>query len=81
MIDFDNNEPFFLTIKQNNRVITQKVRPEAADMEMHTDTMYAYNTKGQRLVAFDVGHRLETNIQFIALPWDNDKKLCEVKEI
>ena len=71
MINFDNNEPFFLTIKKDNQLITQKVRPQTAEFEVTNDTVYAQDTHGHKLIAFKNNTNVETNIQFIAVPWNN----------
>ena len=71
MINFDNNEPFFLTIKKDNQLITQKVRPQTAEFEITSDTVYAQDAHGHKLIAFKNSSNVETNIQFIAMPWDN----------
>ena len=80
MIDFDNNEPFFLTIKKDNQLITQKVRPETADFTITSDTVYAQDSRGHRLVAFQGSTNIETNIQFSAMPWERNK-MIEVKKV
>lgn len=80
MIDFDKQEPFFLTIKKNNQLITQKVLPQTATFENTVESVDCYNTKGQKLLNFLTNNRLETNIQFIAIPFDdnNNRTMCQV---
>lgn len=84
MIDFDNQEPFFLTIKQNGYLLTQKVIPQTASFESTEDTVYATGGKNNsKLISFTTNRRLETNIQFIAVPFDtkNHKQiLCTAKQ-
>ena len=79
MINFDNQEPFFLTIKKDGYLLTQKVIPQTATFESTSDTVYAtgglYNTK---LTCFTTAIRNETNIQFIAVPMDNKQKIYAV---
>ena len=73
MIDFDNQIPFFLSIKKNGMMITQKVLPQTAEFEMNEDTVYATSGYGNKLLSFHTNRNLETNIQFIAIPMkDND---------
>ena len=76
MIDFDNQQPFFLTIKKNGYLLTQKVIPQAATFESTSDTVYAtgglHNT---RLACFTTAISNETNIQFIAVPMNKDKNI------
>lgn len=76
MINFDNQEPFFLTIKKDGYLLTQKVIPQTATFESTSDTIYAtgglHNTK---LTCFTTAIRNETNIQFIAVPMDNKQKI------
>ena len=74
MIDFDKSEPFFLTIKKNNITITQKVKPETAEFTSEADTVYAYGRHGQRISSFVREQRLNTNINFIAIPFKNDNQ-------
>ena len=79
MINFDNNEPFFLTIKKDNQLITQKVRPQTAEFEITNDTVYATDYRGHKLKAFKYNTNIETNIQFIAIPWDSNHYM-EIRE-
>ena len=73
MIDFDNQIPFFLSIKKDGMIITQKVLPQTAAFEMNEDAVYATSVHGNKLMSFPVNRSLETNIQFIAIPMkDND---------
>ena len=67
-IDFDSNEPIFLTIKKNNMLITQKVKPQTASFEMSCDEVFATDIKGNKLMALKTNHTLDTNISFIAIP-------------
>ena len=78
MINFDSNEPFFLTIKKDNQLITQKVRPQTAEFEITNDTVYAQDAHGHKLIAFQNSANVETNIQFIAMPWNN--QYIEIKK-
>ena len=80
MIDFDNQIPFFLSIKKNGMMITQKVLPQTAEFEMNEDTVYVTSTRSNRLVSFPVHRSLETNIQFIAIPM-KDNNLAYMKKI
>ncbi len=67
MIDFDNRTPFFLTIKQNGMLITQKVKPETANMTITSEPVYAMGKDG-KLMSFISSTNVETNIQFTAIP-------------
>lgn len=71
MINFDEQEPLFLTIKKNGYLLTQKVIPQTASFETTSDTVYATNTRGNKLVSFCSNMNIETNIQFIAVPMEN----------
>ena len=68
--------PFFLTIKKDGYLLTQKVIPQTASFESASDTIYAtgglHNTK---LTCFTTAIRNETNIQFVAIPMDNKQKI------
>ena len=80
MINFDNQEPFFLTIKQNGMIITQKVLPQTAEFEMNEDTIYATSGRGNKLISFLANKSLETNIQFVAIPM-KDGDLAYMRKI
>lgn len=81
MIDFDNRIPFFLTIKQNGMLITQKVRPETADMTITSEPIYATGKNG-RLLSIISSTTIETNIQFTAIPVGKDNKVyAEMRKI
>ena len=76
MINFDEKEPFFLTIKTNGMLLTQKVIPETATFESTSDTVYATGgLNDTRLACFTTAIRNETNIQFVAVPMDNKQKI------
>ena len=76
MINFDEREPFFLTIKKDGMFLTQKVMPETATFESHSDNVYMTGgLNDRRLAVFTTGIRNETNIQFIAVPMNKDKKI------
>ena len=70
-IDFDSGEPIFLTVKINNMLITQKVKPQTALFETSCDETFAIDDKGRKLMAFKTNMIVDTNITFIAIP---DKK-------
>lgn len=78
LIDFDSKEPFFLTIKKDGMLLTQKVRPQTVDMMMETEEVYATNGLGCKLKSFITNHNLTTNIQFEAVPSEKNI-LCEAK--
>jgi hypothetical protein len=76
MINFDEREPFFLTIKKDGMFLTQKVIPETATFESYSDNVYMTGgLNDRRLAVFTTGIRNETNIQFIAVPMNKDKKI------
>lgn len=79
MIDFDNKTPFFLSIKQNGMLITQKVRPETADMTITSEPVYATGRNG-KLISVIGSINAETNIQFTAIP--NEKNnYVEIRKV
>ena len=80
MIDFDNQTPLFLSIKQHGTIITQKVLPQTAAFEMNEDTVYATSVHGNKLLSYPVSRNLETNIQFIAIPM-KDNNLAYMRKI
>ena len=80
MIDFDNKTPFFLTIKQNGMLITQKVRPDTADMTITSEPVYATGKNG-RLLSIFPSTTVETNIQFTAIPNEKDNHYVEIRKI
>ena len=80
MIDFDNCTPFFLSIKQNNMIITQKVMPQTASFEHNIDEITYYGGKGNQYLSTMTNNSIETNIQFIAIPFDEKgKTICQVQ--
>ena len=80
MIDFDNKTPFFLSIKQNGMLITQKVRPETADMTITSEPVYATGKNG-KLMSFNTSTNVETNIQFTAIPNEKNSHYIEMRKI
>lgn len=78
MIDFDNNTPFFLTIKKDGYAFTQKVMPQTADMTATSNVVYASNARGRKLSVFNRGMDIETNVQFIALPIDKENGIISM---
>lgn len=77
-IDFDSNEPIFLTIKKDNMLITQKVKPQTFSFESSCDEVFATNNKGQKLMALKRNMTLDTNITFTAIP-DKNNNLAVMK--
>ena len=76
MINFDERESFFLTIKKDGMLLTQKVIPETATFESYSDNVYATGGLNDRTLAvFTTSIHNETNIQFIAVPMSKDKKV------
>lgn len=71
-IDFDNNEPIFLTIRKNNMLITQKVKPQTFSFESSCDEVFATDSKGHRLTILKTNVTLDTNISFTAIPDKNN---------
>lgn len=77
-IDFDSNEPIFLTIRKNNILITQKVKPQTFSFESSCDEVFATDNKGHRLMALKTNMTLDTNITFTAIP-DKNNRLAVIK--
>ena len=76
MINFDEREPLFLTIKKDGMLLTQKVIPETATFESTSEDVYITGgLHNNRLACFTTGINIETNIQFIAVPMSKDKKI------
>ena len=84
MIDFDNQVPFFLKIKTNGVVLTQRVLPQTVTFDSYQDNTYCYGGRdNNKLISFINNSQLETNIQFIAVPFNikNHKQiLCTTKQ-
>ena len=78
-IDFDSNEPIFLTIKKDNMLITQKVKPQTLSFETSCDEVFATDSKGHRLMALKRNMTLDTNIMFTAIP-DEHNNLMVVRK-
>ena len=80
MINFDEQEPFFLTIKKDGTLITQKVMPQTASFEHTYENVDIYDGRNNKIQSFITSNRLETNIQFIAIPFDEKgRTMCEVR--
>lgn len=77
-IDFDSNEPIFLTIRKNNMLITQKVMPQTFSFEASCDEVFATDNKGNKLMALKTSMTLDTNITFTAIP-DKNNRLAVIK--
>ena len=71
-IDFDNNEPIFLTIRKNNMLITQKVIPQTFSFESSCDEVFTTDSKGHSLMTIKTNITLNTNITFTAIPDKNN---------
>ena len=78
-IDFDSNEPIFLTIKKDNMLITQKVKPQTLSFETSCDEVFATDSKGHRLMALKRNMTLDTNVMFTAIP-DEHNNLMVVRK-
>lgn len=62
-------------------LITQKVRPETADMTITSESVYATGKNG-RLLSIIPSTTVETNIQFTAIPVGEDNKVyAEMRKI
>lgn len=77
MIDFDTCEPFYLSIKKEGYLITQKVKPCAVDLESTCEQVSYITSNETKLATFALNKRLETNVQFFAIP-DNNNNLCTI---
>lgn len=61
-------------------LITQKVRPETADMTITSEPVYAMGKNG-KLLSFNTSMNAETNIQFTAIPMGENKIYAEMRKI
>lgn len=75
IIDFDDNEPIFLTIKKDGYLLTQKVLPQTATFESTSESVYATGLNDTQLACIITNISFETNINFIAVPLDKDRKI------
>ena len=78
-IDFDTKDPIFLTIKKDNMLITQKVKPSLATFETTCDEVFATDKYGHKLAALCTNRTLDTNISFTAIP-DEHNNLVVIKK-
>lgn len=72
-IDFNSNEPIFLTIKKDNMLITQKVKPQTFSFESSCDEVFATDSLGHKVMALKTNMTLDTNITFTAIPDKNNR--------
>ena len=68
-INFDNHEPFYLTIKIQGRIITQLVSPSAGAINISSDETCAY--RGTKLISFKNPPIITTDLSFKAIPQKN----------
>jgi len=61
-------------------LITQKVKPETADMTITSESVYATG-RNEKLMSFNISTNVETNIQFTAIPIGKDKVYAEMRKI
>lgn len=76
-IDFNSNEPIFLTIKKDNMLLTQKVLPQTVSLIASSDETYITDQKGNRIISYTNHMNVETNITFVAVP-DEHNNIIEV---
>lgn len=80
MIDFDSREPIFLTIKKDGYLITQKVLPQIANLEYTQNKVYACGKGNEKLMSWVTNESIETNINFIAIPDENNHLITMRKD-
>lgn len=75
-INFDEQTPFFLKIKVNNAVITQKVRPKfgSTSIIIEDNPVYAVGARGP-LMAVHSAPTITTSLDFETLPMEGGN-LC-----
>jgi len=61
-------------------LITQKVKPETADMTITSESVYATG-KNEKMFSFISSVNAETNIQFTAIPIGKDRVYAEMRKI
>ena len=61
-------------------LITQKVKPETADMTITSEPVYAIGKNGKMLSIIS-SINAETNIQFTAIPMRENKIYAEMRKI
>lgn len=81
IIDFDNQEPFYLKIKSHGLCFTQLVVPKADDLTMtiSEDTTYVTNGKMNKISSFVSNKTASINVSFEAVV-DKQGTLIRVKE-
>jgi len=61
-------------------LITQKVKPETADMTITSEPVYAIG-RNEKLMSFNISTNAKTNIQFTAIPIGKDRVYAEMRKI
>lgn len=80
VIDFDNNTPFFLTIKKDGYSITQQVQPKTANIEANREEVCATNGLNQKLFVITTNINYELNVEFKGIPFKGNH-YCAIKKI
>ena len=81
MIDLDNQEPFFLTIKTRGYAITQLVRPTAGKVEIVSSSTNCINYNGVKLASFTTETSITTDLSFEAIKGSRNKNLLTMKKV
>lgn len=68
-INFDDHEPFYLTIKIQGRIITQLVSPSAGAINISSDETCIY--QGTKLTSFRNSPTITTDLSFKTIPQEN----------
>lgn len=82
MVDMDAEEPFFLKVKVNGLVITQKVIPQMAVFEQTQDELSVCGASGNRpLFKLCVSKDLMTDLSFKAVVQEKDMVLAKIQNV
>ena len=82
MVNMDAQEPFFLKIKVNGLVITQKVIPQMTVFEQTADELSVCGSNGNRpLFKQCVAKSLTTDLSFKAVVQENDMVLAKIQKV
>lgn len=68
-INFDDHEPFYLTIKIQGKIITQLVSPSAGAINISSDETCTY--QDTKLISFKNPPIITTDLSFKAIPQKN----------
>ena len=80
MVNMDAQEPFYLKIKVNGMLITQKVIPTATTFEQEEDSITAYGGLGNaRMLMMPIARSLSTALSFKAVANEKDGSLATIQ--